>query len=184
MLRGNLGRSSIVLFALIGVACTSATGDVRGGETRFDSAPPDPLVVPVTEPAFADASPTSWRGIYRDFFGRRAKASCAGNGTCHDSPDKPGSKISNFICADVDGCYTSLRTAKDPDPRVSVVSLVEDADIAAPENAYLFKVIRFRTADGTLVPNRGMPQLPRDYAYSAEEIDRMKAWIKAGAKND
>ena len=24
------------------------------------------------------------RGLYRDFFGRRAQASCAGNGTCHD----------------------------------------------------------------------------------------------------
>jgi hypothetical protein len=183
-MRGNLGRSSIVVIALVGVACTSATGDVRGGEDRFDATAPDPLVVPITEPAFADAPATSWKGIYRDFFGRRSKASCAGNGTCHDSAEKPGAKISNFICADVAGCYTSLRTAKDPDPRVSTTSLVEAADIAAPDNAYLFKVVRFRTADGTLVPNRGMPQIPRDFAYSAEEIDRMKAWIKAGAKND
>jgi hypothetical protein len=183
-MRDNLGRSWIMVIALLGVACTTATGDVRGGEDRFDAASPDPLVVPITEPTFADASPTSWKGIYRDFFGRRAKGSCAGNGTCHDAADKPGSQISNFVCADVEGCYTSLRTAKDPDPRVSTNALVEDADIQNPDNAYLFKIIRFRTADGTLVPNRGMPQLPSDYAYSAEDIDRMKAWIRAGAKND
>ena len=45
-------------------------------------------------------------------------------------------------------------------------------------------ILRYRNAEGTLVPNRGMPQIPADYAYSSAEIDRMKAWIKAGAKND
>ena len=174
----------VVGFALSApVACTSATGDVRGGEARFDAASPDPLVVPISEPTFADAPPTSWRGIYRDFFGRRSKASCAGNGTCHEA-GRGGAKVSNFICADVDGCWSSLRTAKDPDPRVSMVALVEAVDSAAPDNAYLFKVVRFRTADGTLVPNRGMPQVPRDFAYSADDVTRMQAWIKAGAKND
>ena len=181
-MRGTLGRSSILVIALVG--CASASGDVRGGEPRFDAAAPAPLVVPITEDPFTDAPETSWKGIYRDFFGRRAKGSCAGNGTCHDAPGKAGAKLSNFVCADVDGCYQSLRTAKDPDPKISTSALVEDKDIAAPDGAYLFTIIRYRTADGTLVPNRGMPQLPRDYAYSATEIDRMKAWIKAGAKND
>jgi hypothetical protein len=180
-MRGNLAG---LLIALASVACTGASGEVRGGDARFDAASPAPLVVPITEPTFADAPPTSWKGIYRDFFGRRSNASCAGNGTCHDAAGKPGSKVSNFICADVDGCYRSLRTAKDPDPRVSVNALVEDADITAPENAYLFKVVRFRTPDGNLVPGRGMPQLPSDFAYSADDIARIKAWIKAGAKND
>lgn len=175
---------AIVALAALAVGCASASGDVRGGETRFDAAAPEPLVIPVTEDPFTDASPTSWKGIYRDFFGRNAKASCAGNGSCHDSAGKPGAKISNFICADVDGCYQSLRFAKDPDPRVSVFALVEDKDIASPEGAYLFAILRYRSAEGVLVPGRGMPQLPADYAYSAAEIDRMKAWIKAGAKND
>jgi hypothetical protein len=183
-MRGNIVGPSIVLIALAAVACTGASGDVRGGDTRFDATAPEPLVVPVTEPTFADAAPTSWKGIYRDFFGRRAKASCAGNGTCHDAGGKPGTKASNFTCADVDGCYQSLRTSKDPDPRVSTKTLVEDADIASPDAAYLFSIVRFRTPDGTLVQNRGMPQQPSDFAYSAEEVDRMKAWIKAGAKND
>ena len=173
----------LAVSAVAAGACTSATGEVRGGEARFDAASPDPLVVPISEPAFADAPPTTWRAIYRDFFGRRAKASCAGNGTCHEA-GRAGSTTSNFVCADVDSCWQSLRAAKDPDPRVSTVALVEAADVAAPDNAYLFKVVRFRSLDGTLVPNRGMPQLPRDYAYSAEDVARIQAWIKAGAKND
>ena len=185
-MRGALRRSSgvvCVLFALV-AGCASASGDVRGGEVRFDAAAPDPLVVPITEDPFADAPLASWKGIYRDFFGRRAKGSCAGNGGCHDDPRKPGAKVSNFVCGDVEGCYRSLRTAKDPDPRVSMFALVEDKDIASPDAAYLFSILRYRNAEGTLVPNRGMPQIPSDYAYSSADIDRMKAWIKAGAKND
>ena len=187
-MRVNLG--SWAVFALAGAfglgACTTAaSGDVSGGEPRpFDAASPMPLEVPISEPTFADASPTSWRGIYRDFFGRRAVSSCAGSGTCHDSATRAGAKISNFICADVDACWQSLRTAKDPDPRVSIRALVEESDVASPEGAYLFKVIRYRTADGTLVPNRGMPQVPRDFAFKPDEITRMQAWIRAGAKND
>ena len=184
---GLLRSSTLLSFAgaLALGACTTASGDVTGGAPRpFDAASPDPLVVPITEPTYADAAPTSWKGIYRDFFGRRAKGSCAGNGGCHDAAGKPGSKVSNFVCGDADGCYTSLRTAKDPDPRVSMFALVEDKDLASPDGAYLFSILRYRNAEGTLVANRGMPQVPADYAYSAAEIDRMKAWIKAGAKND
>ena len=139
--------------------------------------------MPITEDPFTDAPLTSWRGIYRDFFGRRAKASCAGTGNCHGAEGKLGAKTSGFVCGDVDGCYTSLRTAKDPRPTVSRFALVEDKDIASPDSAYLFSVLRYRNAEDTLVPNR-MPQAPAAYAYSADEIDRMKAWIMAGAKND
>ncbi len=185
-MRAILGRSFLVFGLALSapLACASASGDVHGGEARFDAASPDPLVAPISEPTFADAPASSWRGIYRDFFGRRSKASCAGNGTCHDAAGKPGSKVSNFICADVDGCWKSLREDKDPDPRVSPVALVEAADSAAPDNAYLFRVVRYRTPDGNLIPNRGMPQVPRDFAYSADDVARMQAWIKAGAKND
>jgi hypothetical protein len=74
--------------------------------------------------------------------------------------------------------------AKDPDPRVSVHALVEQADVSTPDTAYLFKVLRFRAPDGSLVSNRNMPQLPQDFAYAASDVDRMKAWIRAGAKNE
>ena len=188
---GALARSSVrssgVALALVSaVACTSASGEVHGGGARpgYDAAAPDPLVVPISEPTFADAGPTTWRGIYRDFFGRRAPASCAGNGTCHDAEGRAGSKLSSFVCGDIDGCWQSLRTSKAVDPRVSTRSLVEESDIANPQGAYLFMVIRYRTADGRVLENRGMPQLPRDYAFMPDQIDRMQTWIRNGAKND
>jgi hypothetical protein len=184
------GRSCRIAFACLALAClsacTSASGDLKGGDLRpgYDASAPAPLVVPITEPSFADAAPNTWRGIYRDFFGRRSPASCAGNGTCHDAPNSGGARQSHFVCGDVDECWQTLRTAKNADPGVSTRSLVEDADVANPSGAYLFKVIRYITADGTLLENRSMPQLPRDYAYNPAAITRMQAWISAGAKND
>ena len=190
-MRGNEARSSSVLRALVvalGVtvplACTGATGEVRGGDARFDAASPEPLVAS-TEPTFADAADTSWRGIYRDFFGRRSKASCARTGACHSTPGQGGSRGSNFVCANLDDCYQSLRTGKKApsanDPRP--LALVEDVDKTAPENAYLFSVLRLQTAEG-IVENKGMPDQPKTFAYTVKDVDRMKAWIKAGANND
>lgn len=180
------GRFSFAVALLCASGCVSASGEVKGGELRpgYDASAPAPLEVPITEPTFDDAAPTSWRFLYGKFFGRHAPSSCAGNGTCHDAADRAGAKQSHFVCGDVDQCWQSLRTAKDADPRVSMRSLVEESDVAKPAGAYLFQVIRYRTPDGTAVENRGMPLLPRDYAFMPDAIDRMQAWIAAGAKND
>jgi hypothetical protein len=97
---------------------------------------------------------------------------------------KPGYLSSNFVCADLDGCYMSLRNAIPPDPRISTHAMVESTDIANPDGAFLFGVVRHMLPDGTLAPGLNMPLLPADYAYSADEITRIKAWITAGAKND
>lgn len=166
------------------LACTSASGEVRGGEARFDAALPEPLIA-TTEPTFADAPDTSWRGIYRDYFGRRSKASCARTGACHGAPGQGGARSSNFVCADLDGCYTSLRTGKKPPTanKPRPLALVEEVDKEAPQNAELFNVLRLRTAEG-LLENKGMPDQPKTFAYSVADVDRMKAWIKAGALND
>ena len=176
-------RGVTILVPLIS-ACASASGEVAGGEARFDAASPAPLVVPVTEPTYTDAPDGSWRGIYRDYFGRSAKASCAGSGVCHDAAGKPGSVSSNFVCGDLAGCYDSLRKAVPSNPDDGTRPLVDDASLANPDDAYLFKIIRFRDPDGTPNPNRGMPQVPIDYYYSADDITRIKAWMKAGAPND
>lgn len=163
--------------------CSSATGEVVGGAPRFDAGLPDPLVQPIVEPTLTEASPTSWGGIYRDFFGKRARGSCAGTGGCHGSVGRPGVSISNFVCADLDDCWRSLRQDKHPNPMYNR-PLVADADIANPDDAFLFKVLRTRLADGTIESNLDMPQTPRDYAFSQEDIARMKTWIRNGALND
>jgi hypothetical protein len=177
---------TLVLSCASAGACTSASGEVRGGDARpgYDASAPDPLVVPINEPTYEDAGDTTWRGIYRDFFGRHSPASCAGNGTCHDAAGKPGASDEGFVCGDVDGCWDSLRHAMNPDPAKKTRSLVDDASLANPDDAHLFEVIRFRTADGVIHENKGMPRAPREYIFSPGEIDRMKAWIRSGANND
>lgn len=173
--------------ALVSVAsCTSASGDVEGGGPRpgYDASSPPQLEVPITEPTFAGVPATSWRGIYRDFFGRRAVSSCAGRTSCHADATGLGAKGSHFICADKDSCWDTMRHAIDANPSVSTVPLVADSDVAAPQNAYLFRVIRLRTPDGVVHTNLNMPQVPTDFVFKSFEIDRMQAWIRNGALND
>ena len=181
------GLITVLVAAVISAGCATASGDISGGEQdRLDASSPPALTSEAgsSEPTYADAAPDTWKGIYRDLFGRNSPASCAGSGVCHDAAGKPGAQSSNFVCADLDGCYTSLRTAISPIPSDGTRALIDDASLTAPDNAYLFTIIRYRTADGTLVPNRGMPQVPADYYYSAADIARIKAWMMAGAPND
>jgi hypothetical protein len=189
-MRGRLAGTLLMISSLaIGVsgagACTDADGELRGGLWRdFDAATPEPLVVPITEPTFADAGAESWRGLYRDFFGKRAKSSCAGTGLCHGSPTQAGAKQSNFVCADVDGCFASMRGSSHPEPRVLMGPLVADSAKAAPESANLFKAIRYLTPEGVQVPNLNMPLSPSDFYFKNGDIQRMQAWIRNGAQND
>ena len=184
-MRGTLATSSSLLLALGVVACTSActsaSGDVSGGEVRpgYD---PNTVLPPIEQPVveFPDAPPTSWKGLYRDFFGRGAVSGCNRSG-CHSAAGAGGVPSSNFLCSDVDSCYQTLRTGKHPAQKVA---LVEDSAIAAPESAFLFRTLRLQAADGTVTQNLGMPQTPATFAFSVADVDRMKTWIRNGAKND
>jgi hypothetical protein len=176
-----------VAIALLSVAsCTSASGDVVGGAPRdgYDASFPAALDVPVTEPTYLDAPKLSWTGIYRDFFGRRALSSCAGRTSCHADATGLGAKGSNFVCADKDSCWDTMRHRIDDDPKVSRVPMIADSDVAAPENAYLFRVVRLLTKDGIKHPNLKMPKVPSDFYFTPDDIDRMQTWIRNGAQND
>lgn len=182
-MRGRVRTAWMIVLAAGAAACTSASGDVRGGELRpeYDAAPPPP--VENTAPEFPDAAPTSWRGLYRDFFSKNAPSGCARFAACHNVAGKEGSLVSGFVCADADACWDSMRNGKHPGTKLS---LVEAASVANPASAEIFKYIRY--LDGTppqLVPNGGtMPKEPGDFAFSAEAIARMKTWIANGALKD
>ena len=174
-----------LLLAAVCASCTSASGDVKGGDLRpgFDAAAPPPLEVPITEPTFDDAAEASWRGLYRDFFGRGAQAaSCAGRGTCHGTATEAGARQSGFVCGNVEECWQSLRQSTSPAGSGDTRPLVAESDVAKPGGARLFEVLRSRATDGTLL-GKGMPA-GSDYAYTPDAIDRMQLWIAAGAKND
>lgn len=114
-------RSSAKLLLVLGIAaCTSASGELRGGELRpeFDASSPPRLVA-----EFPNASPTSWRGLYRDFFSKNAASGCGQFAGCHGSPTQSGSLASNFVCADVDGCWAAMRNGKHPGTKLSLVDI-------------------------------------------------------------
>jgi hypothetical protein len=172
-----LGSCFVVL--AMGTGCTSADGEVRGGELRpdVDAAAPPPLVA-----EFPDAPPTTWRGLYRDFFSKNATAGC-GQAGCHGTAGQHGALVSGFVCVDVDGCWESLRTAEHPGTRVS---LVATSAIADPASAEIFKWIRYLEGSPPRLANNGatMPLQPSDFAFSADAIERMKTWIRNGAVKD
>lgn len=186
--RRLLGCSCVVALCAVALsagACATATGEVSGGELRKDfdpNAPPEVFTPPgSTEDSFADAGGSTWRGLYRDFFGRTAVSSCAAPGGCHGAAGQSGASASGFICGDVETCWQTMRTAKHPRKNVA---LVEDAATADPASAQLFKVLRFVRPDNTLAANEGMPLTPADFAFQPAQIERMQAWMRAGAKND
>lgn len=182
---GGIVRSSSILLPVSLLAstlagCSSADGEVRGGELRagIDAAAPPALVA-----EFPDAPPASWRALYRDFFSKNAPSGCGRFSTCHATAAQDGTVVSGFVCGDVDDCWDSMRNGKHPDRQLS---LVEASAIADPASAQIFTRIRYlEGSPPRLAANGGtMPLEPSDFAFSAEAIERMKTWIRNGANKD
>jgi len=172
----------LVLCGIAGlvVACATATGSVTGGEPIFDASPP----VATAEPDGGGSnciigddagSGTTWTDLYRDFFGPKAAASCAGDGACHGDANQQGSKSSDgFVCgADKAACRQTMLDTK----LVNVPS-----DQASPENSGLVVEIRKVKADGKL--DGLMPLRPACVAFEPAAVDRITTWIKNGAPDD
>jgi hypothetical protein len=77
-----------------------------------------------------------------------------------------------------------MRHAIDADPTISKVPLVSDADVAAPENAYFFSVVRLIDANGAKQEHFGMPKVPTDFFFKQDDVARIQTWIRNGAMND
>lgn len=165
-------RALLAFFALAsGAACAQASGDVKGGDALFDASAPK-----VTTSSEGDAGPDpTWNGLYRDFFGPSGKASCAGDGTCHGDASQPGAQASAWICnQDKDACYKSIRGDS---------GLVTDADVTNTDPTKLPFLLDIIRKDQPAGQNR-MPKRPTTISFSIDDVARIKAWIKNGAKND
>lgn len=151
--------------AAAAVAC-DASGDVRGGDPLFDAAPP--AVTPPEEDAGPIVNPT-WAGLYADYFGPTGKASCSGDGACHGDASHNGAKLSAFVCgADKDACFASITGES---------TLVRPgADPSSPSGLEL--ILRKEAGGGR------MPLRPASVTFSRNDIARIRAWIRNGAKND
>jgi hypothetical protein len=120
---------------------------------------------------------TTWTALYADYFGGTGRAACSGDGQCHGAATQAGvSPSGGYVCPpdDKDGCYTSLtsQTAALISPGLSF------------QNDALYQYLRKPTSlAGTTLNN--MPKTPTEvYTFSAKDLDRIAAWVAAGAKND
>lgn len=166
-----------VLAAL--AACAEAGGELEGGaltDAGLAATTPPPYT-PDTGAAAADGvcsgTGTKWSDLYNDIFGPTGRpGSCAFAASCHGTPDGAGTKVGGGVrCFDEKGCRQSFFDK----------GLVAAADSAAPEKAALFGVLRIRTPDG---PVGTMPEIPANYTFSDTCIERIKTWIRDGAKDD
>ncbi|AKU95388.1 hypothetical protein AKJ09_02052 [Labilithrix luteola] len=173
----------------VGLACSDGGGQIRGGQTQFDGAPPsneegDPGLqegdasdidaASWPEEQVDAGSGTTWTDLYRDFFGPTGAASCSSSGTCHGDPAAAGTtKSAGYLCADKDGCRQSMLS--------DTTALIQTRDFSAPEGSTLVRILWQRKTNGTLTGS--MPKTPR-YVFSRASLERIQTWIGNGAPND
>jgi hypothetical protein len=172
----GLGRATLAIATVAAgaaAACTSASGEVTGGATRFDLAVPcfrDPYAM--EEEDLVDAgSGARWSDLYRDLFGPTGGASCAGQGNCHGEVGRPGEAASGFLCDTEEGCRESMLGAS---------GLVPESALTAPASARLFGILRHRDECGI----SGRMPAGSSYVFSKASLERIRTWIVSEAPND
>ena len=113
-----------------------------------------------------DTRAATWTALWADYFGPEGVASCA---SCHETPDRPGVIVSNFLCVAKDDCYASLTGDS---------HLVKATDAANPDGSKLIRELRQACT--------GKGRMPQDskFFFQPADIARIDAWIEAGAPND
>ena len=177
----------LLAVVVVCVGCyVSAT--VTGGESRFDASTPAP---PAPEAGDTDAcvalapldAPPTFTTLYADYFGPSptAKASCSFvKNACHATTAEPGGNATGYACSPTnkDDCYASLTSASAKNE--SGIPLVVAGD---PTASYLPRVLR--QVNEPVTPGLlRMPLQPTSVAMCPSDIERVKAWIANGAKND
>jgi hypothetical protein len=148
-------------------ACSSAPGDVNGGQPLFDAAAPVP---PPTH--CAEGMGTTWTDLYRDCFGP-GYADCGSTGGCHRTSQDTGSAFSGFLCGgSKDDCYGGM---------VGIDSLVPNGGSTTPEETRLYSALR--KAPPLASPARAMPN-DTGFQFTEADLTRIRVWIMNGAKND
>jgi hypothetical protein len=129
----------------------------------------------ITPPALHTVN--TWTALYADYFGGTGRAACSGDGNCHGSASQPGAIASNgYVCPpdDSDGCYTTITS--------SGAALIQSGLSFQDDALYLY-LRKPDSLEGTTLNN--MPLAPTElYVFTPADLDRISAWIDAGAPNN
>jgi hypothetical protein len=167
--------STWLLVGLVALAaCTSASGELRGGAPRYDAAKSllfDAGLIYCFEDADeVEAGATTWTGIYRDLFGPMTRGGCAGDGACHGTDGQAGSKGSfGFVCADKTGCRQKM---------IATNLLSGDQDGGVTSAANLIGILRSDRNPAAIMPKRPT------CTFSERSIVRIETWVQNGAPDD
>jgi hypothetical protein len=158
-MRGHLFALGCAGFLLS--ACAEASTDQPdGGVLKVDGTPPPPPPAPTSSARIDSGTGTTFTDLYRDLFGPTGAASCSGSGgSCHGTPAPPG----GFACG-----------PNKSDCRTSVAALARGADF---KSSALFAILRKSNGDGRMPKSSA-------YAFDGTTMDRIGAWVAAGAKDD
>jgi hypothetical protein len=155
--------------ALAGILACSAPQTATGGEMRFDAALPEGSAAGCG----TDGMETTWNALYTDYFGAKWPdgPGCAGNEHCHGAAEQPGAQASAFVCGhSKDECFAGITGT-----RAGLVNA------ATPASSGLVGILR-HVKDGKTVGI--MPLQPTTCIFSDAAIQRIEAWMAAGANND
>lgn len=172
MISRKLAAACVASCLALAFAGCSASGNVSGGDLRFDAGPEQPVDLDGAAycgyPEAGAAKGHTWPDLYRDYFGPTGAASCAGNGTCHGDANQPGAQASNYVCGpDSDGCYDGITS-----PRAGL--LMKGDTTSDPKSTSLYAILRKKCGTGS------MPKSP-PFAFDAGDIQRIVDWLRAGA---
>jgi hypothetical protein len=173
-MKGPIAAGCLLVLAVSAYACGDATDQIQGGLPRFDPAQVgDGGITNGCDPAGdggAAGTGTTWPDLYRDYFGPAGRANCNGDGKCHGGATESGAKRSEFICGtDADSCYAGITN-----PPAGLLIPGDAKQMADPTTAGLWLVLRKRCIGGNM-PKRST------FAFATADLDRLKAWIAAGA---
>jgi hypothetical protein len=141
---------------------SAAPAGVDGGEDAGS-------VVNLCDDAGNRGDGSTFTDLYRDFFGPTGLASCSSRSICH-VPGGTGAMTSNYVCdPDKDGCWMGMTS-----------SIVPGGGSLDPEHTTLYMALR------KAPPLAGSGPMPRNsaFAFCPGDLDRIRAWIAAGAPND
>lgn len=167
MTRPTAASIFVLVLAVTFAACAEASGKIRGGGEEQDTSAQLYLGCDPTEQIDA-GNGTAWSDLYRDLFSASGAGGC-GQTQCHGSEQGDGFIGSTILCADEVGCRDSFRT--------NLVRL--PADATEPETSGLVSIMRHCDDDRRRLGL--MPKSPANYFFSRKSIERVKAWIAAGA---
>ncbi len=206
--RRSLGLGMFVVAAVaIAAACTDAGGHASGGDLVFEGG------APAAASEGGGGTGTTFTDLYRDFFGPTGAAKCAGNGTCHGTPDQAGASASGgYVCPDAMGSADAGATVDAAAP----VDASDAGDAGAGSGANpakaqcrdtMMKVILvdppfstkstcgqpfaksymhnvIRKATHAADDENNMPKSPFTYTFSDEAVGRIDAWVQAGCPDN